>query len=506
MSRCRISIRGAARLAAALGVIVIAAPESISAGAEESRPNFVLCMADDQGWGDVGHRDPQLKTPTMDELAATGLRLDRFYAAAPVCSPTRGSVMTGRHPNRFGCFSWGHTLRPQEITVAEALKTAGYATGHFGKWHLGDVTANSPVSPGGSGFDVWLSAPNFFENNPLLSREGKVIQTHGEGSHVTVDAALEFIRDCAARQQPFLAVVWFGSPHGPHEALAEYRKPYADLPANKQHFYGEITAMDAALGKLRRELRDLDIAENTVLWYTSDNGALPVGSSGGLRGRKGDIYEGGLRVPCMIEWPARIQKPRASEVPAGTVDIYPTVLELAGVEMEDQVRPLDGVSLVPLIEGAMESCDKPLGFWEHPARGISTPSHRILQALLEKQRGGQSEDEPRPVKEPGRVPRRKRASPVKELPGAPQPSSIAGARQYPEDVLPGHSAWVDGDWKLHRIANAEGNAKYELYNLAEDVEESNNVLAAHPDRAAQMQEALETWQGSVVRSLNGEDY
>jgi arylsulfatase A-like enzyme len=114
-----------------------------SAGAEESRPNFVLCMADDQGWGDVGYRDPALKTPTMDELAATALHLDRFYAAAPVCSPTRGSVLTGRHPNRFGCFSWGHTLRPQEITVAEALQTAGYATGHFGNgtWGRSPLTA-----------------------------------------------------------------------------------------------------------------------------------------------------------------------------------------------------------------------------------------------------------------------------------------------------------------------------------------------------------------------------
>ena len=131
------------------------------------KPNIVLCMADDQGWGDMAYNGhPILKTPNFDAMAASALRFDRFYAAAPVCSPTRGSVMTGRHPNRFGCFKWGYTLRPQEITIAEALKTAGYVTGHFGKWHLGSVRKGSPVNPGASGFDEWFSSPNFFDNDP----------------------------------------------------------------------------------------------------------------------------------------------------------------------------------------------------------------------------------------------------------------------------------------------------------------------------------------------------
>ena len=151
------------------------------------RPNVVLCMADDQGWGDTAYNGhPVLKTPVLDEMAAVGLRLDRFYAAAPVCSPTRGSVLTGRHPNRFGCFSWGYPLRPQEMTIAEALKSAGYATGHFGKWHLGPVDARSPVSPGRQGFDRWFSSPNFFEIDPMMSDQGKAVHTQGEGSQVVV--------------------------------------------------------------------------------------------------------------------------------------------------------------------------------------------------------------------------------------------------------------------------------------------------------------------------------
>ena len=141
--------------------------------ADGRKPNIVLCMADDQGWGDMAYNGhPVLETPHFDAMAKAGLRFDRFYAGAPVCTPTRGSVMTGRHPNRFGCFKWGHTLRPQEITVAEALKQAGYATGHFGKWHLGSVQPGSPVNPGASGFDDWLSAPNYYDNDPFMSREG----------------------------------------------------------------------------------------------------------------------------------------------------------------------------------------------------------------------------------------------------------------------------------------------------------------------------------------------
>src|SRR5690606_21100965 len=131
--------------------------------------------------GDVAYNGhPVLKTPVLDEMAASGLRFDRFYAAHPVCSPTRGSVMTGRNPNRYACFSWGHTLRPEEVTIAEALKSAGYTTGHFGKWHLGSCRADDPVSPGGSGFDEWVSSPNFYENSPLFSHNGKVIETEGE--------------------------------------------------------------------------------------------------------------------------------------------------------------------------------------------------------------------------------------------------------------------------------------------------------------------------------------
>jgi len=466
--------------------VCLGAIDGVGQGAEAARrkPNIVLCMADDQGWGDMGYYGhPVLKTPHFDKMAAEALRFDRFYAAAPVCSPTRGSVMTGRHPNRFGCFKWGHSLRPQEITVAEALKTAGYVTGHFGKWHLGSVRKESPVCPGASGFDEWLSAPNFFDNDPILSREGTAVQMKGESSMVTVDAALEFIRKHARGPKPFLAVVWFGSPHGPHRATEEFRKLYAGQPAKKQHFYGEITGMDAAFGKLRAELRTLGIRDNTILWYCSDNGGLDVKTTGG-RARKGSIYEGGLRVPSILEWPARIPKPRVTNVPCNTADIYPTLLDILGIKMPNQ-PPLDGISLVPLLDGKMTKRPKGMGFWSHPTGGISTPSAKWMAELLAFQKTGAGPEH--------RERLRLDAAEIKT--------------QYPEGSFPGHAAWLAWPWKLHRIQGKKGpGVKLELYNLATDPGEKKNLAAAQPDRVKALRAPLEAWLASVVRSLNGKDY
>ena len=476
------------QLAAALPTNVEAKVDAGEKGI--ARPNIVLVMADDQGWGDVAYNGhPVLKTPHLDAMAAAGLRLDHFYAAHPVCSPTRGAVMTGRHPNRFGCFSWGHSLRPQEVTVGEVLKAAGYATAHFGKWHLGSIQKTSPVNPGESGFDRWLSAYNFYDNDPILSREGIATQFKGESSMIAADAAIEFMREQTARKQPFLTVVWFGSPHNPHKAAAEDAALYASEKKNRMDFLGEITGLDRAVGRLRAALRELKIERDTLLWYTSDNGGLPgLGSTGG-RMAKGSIYEGGLRVPAILEWPGRIA-PRVSNVTANSVDIFPTVVELAGAKAGSQ-HPLDGISLLPLIEGKMNSRDKPLGFWTHTTGGIGTPHDKWASELLAAQKAGDEiGDKNRLVLDAAEI-----------------------KRQYPEDSFPGHAAWNAWPWKLHRIQGRNERVqdnkdfvRWELYNLGDDPQEATNLAEKEPARVAQMRTELESWLTSVTRSLNGKDY
>jgi len=449
------------------------------------RPNIVLVMADDQGWGDMGYNGHSvLKTPNFDEMARSGLCFNHFYAAAPVSSPTRGSVMTGRHPNRFGCFSWGRTIRPQEITVAEALKSVGYVTGHFGKWHLGPVRKESPISPGNSGFDEWFSAPNFYDNDPILSREGKAVQTRGESSMITVDAAIGFIRKYANKLQPFFAVVWFGSPHNPHLAAEQDREPYADQPEKLQHYYGEITGMDRAFGKLREELKALGISKNTILWYCSDNGgqSREYSRTGG-RGQKGEIYEGGLRVPAILEWPDRIPEPRITEIPCKTSDFYPTLLEIAGVTMKNQ-PPLDGISLLPLIDNKMKKRIKPMGFWQYPGSGRAVSSAALMAELLKEQEAGIA------------------TADTSKL------DLNAGSidTNYPENIFPGHAAWLDWPYKLHRINLKDDDVKFELYNLEEDPEEENDLSVSNPALVRAMKDQIEAWLKSVVHSLNGDDY
>ncbi len=457
-------------------------PAFLSAG---EKPHIVLVMADDQGWGDMafmGH--PKVVTPNFDKAAATGIRFDRFYAAAPVCSPTRASVLTGRNPNRMGVYKWGYPMRPQETTIAEALKSAGYSTGHFGKWHLGSVRKTSPANPGANGFDRWVSAPNYYDNDSPLSDEGTAIKPEGESSMVAVDFAIEWMKEKLKEDAPIFTVIWFGSPHSPHRAAAEDKAHYSDQPQNRQNFLGEITGMDRAYGKLRDFLSEMGIRDNTVLWYCSDNGALPkVGNTGGHRGHKGKVYEGGLLVPAILEWPAKIKQPVVTNVRANTFDIYPTLLDITGAKVENQA-PLDGINLVPLIEGKVQSRQKPMGFWDVVRGGISTPSDKWMAELLEAQKAGND---------------------------LPPPTSSAHPDQLPSppetiEKLAGHAAWIDSDWKLHRIVDKKRTLTWELYNLADDPFEEKDLAGSEADRVKAMQSELEAWLKSVTASLNGADY
>ncbi len=449
-----------------LTLLLVVIPAVLARAADSPRrPNVVLVMADDQGWGDTGYNGhPELKTPNLDDLAKSGLRFNRFYTGHFNCSPTRASVMTGRHPDRMGTFSPGSPIRAQELTVAKVLQSAGYATGHFGKWHLngknGDkntteipgraILADDPLSPGKMGFDEWVSADNFFDLDPVLGRNGVPEKFHGDSSDVTTDEALKFIRKQAAAGKPFLSVVWFGSPHVPHLALPADKAAYSALSEKEQNYFGEITAVDRSVGRLRAALRELKVTDNTIFWYCSDNGGHEgPKSTGNLRGEKGTLWEGGLRVPGIVEWPARIAKPFSSETPCSTLDIYPTVLEATGAVAQNQIQPLDGLSLIPLFERKTESRAKPIPFWNHAGK------------------------------------------------------------------QPGHAAWLDWPYKLHTnpvAGRGKKGAKDSealptlLYDVSKDPKETTDLAEQQPERVAKMTAALEAWQASVEKSLSGADY
>ena len=458
--------------------IAMSADGTAGDGAALEKPNIILVMADDQGWGDVGYNGhPFVKTPELDAMARDGFVLDRFYAAAPVCSPTRASVMTGRNPIRTKVPNHGRYMRPHEQTIAETLKAAGYVTGIFGKVHLGSGQPDSPCNPTGMGFDEWVIGLNFFDNDPYLSRNGKIEHRKGKGSVIAMDDALAFVDKHKEDDRPMFMVVWFPSPHDPHQEVPEGPPLYNGK--KQAGYYREITLLDQQVGRLRRGLREMKIADNTILWYCSDNGGLNEATSGG-RKRKGSIYEGGLRVPGIIEWPARDLKGRTA-VPTCTFDIYPTVLAMAQVPL-DAPHPLDGIDISGIITGKVDNRDKPMGFWHQFQGGQSTWSDRIQKAIMEKQQAGAPlpHDELRIRKD------------VDEFP------------QFDENFSTGHAALNDWPWKLHRI-NGE---KYELYNLANDPMEAANLASnpRHQDRVNAMKQELRDWMRSVVRSINGKDY
>jgi len=237
--------------------LLLVASFSLSASADQ--PNIVLIMADDMGWGQTGYYDhPVLKTPNLDAMAAIGLRFDRFYAGASNCSPTRATVLTGRSNDRTGVFNHGYPLRLQEKTVAQALKGAGYATGHFGKWHLNGlrgpgvpVLGDDTHSPGAFGFETWLTVTNFFDLDPIMSRNGEFEEFKGDSSEVVVAEALKFIGQQAKAKKPSLSVIWYGTPHSPFRALEEDAAHFPDLNKDSKNQYGELVAMDRSIGTMR---------------------------------------------------------------------------------------------------------------------------------------------------------------------------------------------------------------------------------------------------------------
>ncbi len=437
--------RAAWILPSILTAVVLGMLGSTSGVADEvSQPNIILVMADDMGWGQTSYYNhPVLKTPNLDAMAANGLRFDRFYAGAPNCSPTRATVMTGRSNDRTGVHNHGFALRRQEGTVAQALRGAGYATGHFGKWHLNGlrgpgvpILAADDHNPGEFGFEEWLSVTNFFDRDPIMSRRGEFVEFEGDSSEIIVDEALKFIRAQAVAKRPSFTVIWYGTPHSPWRAAVSDKKAFSDLDKNSQDHYGELVAMDRSIGALRRGLKDLEIANNTLVWFCSDNGGLPKitpQTVGGLRGFKGSVYEGGLRVPAIVEWPAVIPESRVTSFPAATMDIFPTLVQIAGLSDSLLLQPQDGMSIKQLLTEELPKREKPIPF-RHTKR----------------------------------------------------------------------AALIDNEFKL--LTQNIKSYEFELYHLSNDPAETTEVSGKYPEVAQRMQQALRQWNNSVEASVAGQDY
>ncbi len=406
-------------------------------------PHIIFVMADDMGWGQTGYRNhPVLKTPNLDAMAANGLRFERFYAGGPVCSPTRASVLTGRSHDRTGVLSHGYGLRLQEKTIAQALRSAGYVTGHFGKWHLnGHRGPGVPIfeddarSPGKFGFDEWVSVSNFYDMNPLMSRAGKFEKFQGDSSEIAVAEAVNFLHKHRASDKPMFAVIWYGTPHSPFKALDADKTNFSELNEASANHYGELVAMDRSIGTLRQSLRDLGLADNTLLVFCSDNGGLSnitPETVGGLRGNKGSVFEGGIRVPGIIEWPAVI-KPRVTHYPACVMDLFPTVAEIVGLPASSLTKPIDGVSLKPLFTSDIANRNAPIGFRYQTKRAL-----------------------------------------------------------------------VDDRFKL--LTDNLAGGKFELYDLVADPNESRDLSADRPEVSARMKQQLLDWNTSMDASFAGKDY
>lgn len=474
-------------------------------------PNVILLLGDDHGWDETGYNGhPLLKTPVLDEMASEGLRMNRFYAASPICSPTRGSIITGRHPNRYGTFTPGFSIRPEEISIAEVMKNAGYATAHFGKWHLGPVKAESPTNPGAMGFDEWLSHDNFFEMNPMLSRNGGTPEQFiGEGSEIIVREALEFMKRAQKEGKPFFVVIWYGSPHEPYSGLPEDLALYDNLPeyfGNKtvrltsnetgmpvdrlqrdvlRERFAEITAMDRTIGWVRDFLKSEELKENTLLWYFGDNGTPQEGNATvPFREEKGSIYEGGIRVPSVLEWPVKIPNPMTTDVNMVSSDVFPTLSAMVGQPLP--MRPMDGINLLLIVEQKVEVRPKSIKFWNggpRVERGIS-PKPYIDPKLQEG------------------------TTPLAKLQDGIATRNFKNF-QHPDiqdQDFRGPRAILDGRFKLVLHDQKDGEILRELFDLIADPGEKKNLISSFPQLAKDLEVQLKEWQQSVLESLMGADY
>lgn len=315
-------------------------------------PNIVIILTDDQGWGDIAsHGNPDIETPNLDALAASGARFDRFFVS-PVCAPTRASLLTGRDHLRTGTqwVTYGlENMNANEVTFGEVFKKAGYQTGLFGKWHNG---SHYPMDPIGQGFDTFFGFKQGHWNNYFDTRleyNGETVKTEGFITDVLTDSVLSFID--RNQSSPFLAYIPYNAPHSPFQVPDKYFDKYKaqGLSDKNASVYGMVENIDNNVGRIIERLDQLGISENTIVVFLTDNG--PNGGdrfNGDMKGWKAKVDEGGVRVPLFIKWPQKIKPRTKVKELTAHIDFLPSIVELAGIEFKEENK-LDGRSFAPLI-------------------------------------------------------------------------------------------------------------------------------------------------------------
>lgn len=427
--------------------LMIGGSSSLVVSAAE-QPNVLVILTDDQGFGDFClHGNPHLSTPHIDRLGRQSVRFDRFFVNT-FCAPTRAALLTGRYPLRTGVFGVTHNkevMRTDEVTLAEALRDAGYRTACIGKWHNGE---QFPFTPPGQGFDEFFGFHNGHINNYFdteLLRSSKPESTRGFISDVLTDEAIRFVS--GQREQPFFCWLAYNAPHTPSQAPDRYfdkfkQKNFDDVTSA---FYGMCENLDDNVGRLLAKLDEWQLAENTIVVFMTDNG----GTGGvkhfnaGMRGGKTSVHEGGSRVPCFIRWPKQLREPRVVDRIAAHIDVMPTLLDLCGVAPPKDVK-FDGRSLRPLLEGQESG-------W--PERTLFTHN---------------------PINETNRYPgavRTQRWRLVREIKGP-----MGGSRAKGNDS--GASAW-------------------QLYDMPADPAEEHDIAKQHADVVAKLSREYEAWFDEV---------